>query len=311
MKIKKKIFRSTVSLISITGLQILIFLLRIFPYRLICAVGNGVSGLYYLLAHKNRNLALRNLNIALGSYFDAEEVEKIAKQSFSTMGKIILDTLYYRGLSKQKVKSLIHIKGIEHLEKALKRGKGAVIISAHLGSFTLMGSRLTFEGFKSTFVARHARNKRVERIIMNFCRKVGQKIVFNRPILTCMRICIKILSRNEILIIEMDQNFGTEGSEVNFFGRPAMVASGPVKLALSTQAAVIPMFIVRQPNDTHIIMIEPELEMGQGDSNDEAVRINLQKIIDVVEKYIKLYPGQWVNWIHKRWKVEHNKMEGL
>lgn len=300
---KSKFAKGFIAWFSIFGLRFLSRLMCILPVDVVYNFGRGLTFLYYRLALKNREIALNNLKIAFKGTMAQKDFIPTIKASFRTMGHIILDTLRYPELSKEKVKNSITIEGIEHLEKALKKGKGVIVASAHLGSFTIMGCRLTYEGYKTAFVARHARNKGVENIIMHFCRKIGQRIIFNRPIISCMRRCINVLGRNEILIIEFDQNFGTEGLKVNFFSHPAMVASGPIKLALSTQAAVLPMFIIRIDDFKHVLKIEPEIKLDITSDNKKDIENNLQKVVNIIEKYIREYPGQWVNWIHKQWDV--------
>ncbi len=300
---KKKVMKRFVSWFTVFGLQFLLFIIRIFPLKILYPFGNALSALYYKLAHKNRRVALSNIEKALGAGTSLNQRVRIVQESFKTMGHIILDTLRFGDLSEGKIKKAISIEGIENLQNALKKGRGVIAVSAHLGSFTIMGAGLAARGCKTAFVARHARNKGVERVIMGICRKTGQKVIFSRPVHACMRLCIKTLKRNEVLIIELDQNFGTEGVKINFFDQPAMVASGPVKLALSTQAAIVPMFIVRINAFEHVIKIEPEIKLDKYEDADIQVRENLQKVSAVIESYIRKYPGQWVNWIHKQWDV--------
>jgi Kdo2-lipid IVA lauroyltransferase/acyltransferase len=303
MAMKKIIKKKVASLLSVIGLQLLVSTIRFLPRGITYSCGSILSRIYYICANKNRKIALMNLASALGDSFSKAELKRIAKESFNTMGHIVLDTVRYKDFSKEQLETSIEIQGIENLEQALNQGKGVIGASAHLGSFTLIGGRLAVMGYKATFVARHARNKRVEKFMMDFCRQVGQKVIFNRPIVTCMRRCMQVLSRNNILIIEMDQNFGTEGLEINFFGKSAMVASGPIKLALSTQSVIVPMFIIRKSDNNHIIRIEPQIKFAITGDLDTDVKVNLQKTIDIIEGYIRKYPGQWVNWIHKQWKV--------
>jgi len=299
---KKKITKFLVAFISVAGMYLLTIIVKFLPRKVLYAFGSFLSRGYFYLAKKNRNIALRNLAVV---FSDAEPAAlyAIGRESFTTMGQIVLDSVCYKNFSPRKIRSMIRVEGIDNLTAALKKGKGVIVASAHLGSFTLVGSRLTIDGYKASFVARHARNKQIEQIIMRFCRNVGQKIIFSRPIITCMRRCMAVLSRNEVLIIEMDQNFGTEGIPVDFLGHPAMVATGPIRLSLMTDAPIVPAFIIRNPDGTHVLRIEPSYECRRKGAEDDDVRDNLQNVIAVVERYIRNYPGQWVNWIHKQWDV--------
>ena len=299
----KKVIKKFISWFTVFGLRFLLLIIRILPLKILYIFGHALSAIYYRLARKNRQIALSNIEKALGSETALKQRIRIAYASFQTMGHIILDTLRFSNFSVEKTKKTITIEGVENLQKALEKGKGVIAASAHLGSFTTMGFGLAARGYKTSFVARHARNKGVERIILGISRKVGQKVIFSRPVHACMRFCMKALNRNEVLIIELDQNFGTEGMKISFFDQPAMVASGPVKLAISTQAAIVPMFIVRINAFKHVIKIEPQIKFENYEDADIQVRENLQKVSAVIESYIRKYPGQWVNWIHKQWDV--------
>jgi KDO2-lipid IV(A) lauroyltransferase len=74
-----------------------------------------------------------------------------------------------------------------------------------------------------------------------------------------------------------------------------------VVLALRTKAAVIPSFIVRQKDDTHKIIFEEPLNLEEGRTYQETIIINIQKLTNIIESYIRKYPAEW-GWIHRRWK---------
>lgn len=297
----KKIIRECISWFSYYGLTCCVYLIKVSPKKTVDWLGSVLSSLYYWCAVRNRKLALRNLRLALGPEIGDKRVKEIAKASFKTMGNVVLDTIKFKDLKPEQIRKLIDIEGSNHLDDALKKGKGVIVVSAHLGSFSLVGTRLNIDGHKANIVARHMRYKRLEKLFLKFCRQVGQRIIFNSPIVAFYRRCMRILSRNEIIIFELDQNFGTYGEPVVFFGRKAMVANGPIAISMRTQAVILPMFIVRNPNNTHVLKIEPPVELTSSGDKKKDMSDNLQRTINVIEKYIIKYPGQWVNWIHKRW----------
>ena len=112
---------------------------------------------------------------------------------------------------------------------------------------------------------------------------------------------IHALRNNELIFIPIDQNFGTGGVFVNFFGQKAATATGPVILAQRTKAALIPCFILRQPLDQHRITFEKELELEEGKDPEDVILVNIQKLTNIIEAYIRKYPAEW-GWIHRRWK---------
>ena len=90
---------------------------------------------------------------------------------------------------------------------------------------------------------------------------------------------------------------------MNFFGRKAATATGPVVFAQRTGAALIPCFILRQKDDRHRIVFEPALDLKEGDSPSDTILINIQILTAIIESYIRKYPAQW-GWIHRRWKSQ-------
>jgi KDO2-lipid IV(A) lauroyltransferase len=112
---------------------------------------------------------------------------------------------------------------------------------------------------------------------------------------------IKALRNNEFLFIPIDQNFGTAGVFVDFFGKQAATATGPVIFAQRTGAPILPMFIVREKDDTHRIIIEPPMYIEEKENNAATIQHNISRITKIIEEYIRKYPQEW-GWIHRRWK---------
>ncbi|RKY37568.1 MAG: hypothetical protein DRP78_00725 [Candidatus Omnitrophota bacterium] len=296
----KKVFRVFLSIFIFWGIKFLFCLIRIFPIKFVYWFAENLSGLYYIVSKRNRNLALRNLQIVLGNQSNLHILKKIIRQSCSTMGIAVIDTIRYHNLPAKKVKTLIKIQGLENLEQAFKNGKGVIIVSAHLGSFTILGCRLIVEGYPVNFVMRPMRYKRMEKIAISLSSKIGQNIIFTRPSHSFIRGCLDALAKNELLFLAIDQNFGKLGVPVKFFSSQAKCPAGPFTLSKHSGASVVPMFMINKPNHAHLLCIEPALEL---DFNARHRGRNLQPIADVLEKYVRKYPGQWESWTHKPWQT--------
>jgi KDO2-lipid IV(A) lauroyltransferase len=78
-----------------------------------------------------------------------------------------------------------------------------------------------------------------------------------------------------------------------------------VVFALRTGAPILPMFIVREQGDRHRIIIEPPLELEKFEDDQQTLRVNITKITDLIEKYVRRYPHEW-GWMHRRWKSRPN-----
>jgi KDO2-lipid IV(A) lauroyltransferase len=147
------------------------------------------------------------------------------------------------------------------------------------------------------------RDERVEQFFLAKRNRLNIKTIYSQPRTACVDESIRALRENWFLFIPIDQNFGTGGVFVEFFGRQAATATGPVVLAKRTGASLVPCFIVRQPDDTHKIIFEPALDLIDAGSDEETAVINIQKLTGVIESYIRRYPAEW-GWIHRRWKTK-------
>jgi Kdo2-lipid IVA lauroyltransferase/acyltransferase len=153
------------------------------------------------------------------------------------------------------------------------------------------------------------KDHRTEKLFLKERARFGVKTIYSIPRRECVVTTIRSLRDNELIFIPLDQNFGTAGVFVDFFGLKAATATGPVVLARRTQAEIVPCFIVRQKDDTHKIMLEPALKLEEGKDEEETIRLNVQKITGVIESYVRKYPAEW-GWIHRRWKSRPNLKEG-
>jgi KDO2-lipid IV(A) lauroyltransferase len=166
-----------------------------------------------------------------------------------------------------------------------------------------MLAKLSLEGYKTSVIMRPLKEGRVEEIFEAERSRIDIETILSIPRRACVEGAIRSLRRNRSLLIPLDQNFGTGGVFVDFFGTKAATATGPVVLAQRTGAAILPCFIIRQDDDTHEIIFEPEIKLEICSNEDETITKNIQKITDIIESYIRKYPSQW-SWIHRRWKAQ-------
>lgn len=262
----------------------------------------------YLLAAKQRKIALASLNLAFGRDKTPEEIKEIARECFVSMAKSGVELVFFMDKT-EVVRKRFHIVGKENLESALAKGKGVILVSAHFGNFPLMLGRLSLEGYKTGGIMRPMKDRRTEKLFLKERARFGVKTIYSIPRRECVVATIRSLRDNELIFIPLDQNFGTAGVFVDFFGVKAATATGPVVLARRTQAEIVPCFVVRQKDDTHKIIIEPALKLEEGLDEEASILLSVQRITSVIESYIRKYPAEW-GWIHRRWKSRPNLKEG-
>jgi Kdo2-lipid IVA lauroyltransferase/acyltransferase len=264
-----------------------------------------VGLLLFVIARRQRKTATSGFLHAYNGSMSPAEIKRLTRECFTSMAKSAAEMAFFVGKPGQ-IRESVRIEGIAHLRQGLSRGKGVVLVSAHFGNFPLMLGRLALEGYRASVIMRPLKNQGIERMFLPEARRLGVTPIYSIPRPECVKKSLQTLRDNGILFIPVDQNFGTGGVYVDFFNRKAATAIGSVVLAQRTGAAIIPCFIIRQPDDSHTIKIEPIFELEQMDSRDECVHSALQKITGIVEKYVRLYPQEWA-WIHKRWKSRPKK----
>lgn len=197
--------------------------------------------------------------------------------------------------SKERIRSTIAIQGEEHLKRALAREKGVIALSAHLGNFTIMGTRLAAAGYPFTTVVKHPRDQGFARLTDSYRAKVGVKTISAKPRREAARQILRALRKNEIVLLIADE-FKSGGVEVEFLGRTALAPRGPVTLALRTGAAVIPMFATRDEKDQLTLRIEQEIDLIRTGDLQEDVAANVALFTRQLEAMVRRYPEQW-NWL--------------
>jgi len=300
----KKIRKSFISFASWLGINICSLIVKAIPSSCLYAFAKNIATLAYFFAKKQRKIALDSLGIAFGKEKSPQEIERIAKDCFTYIAKSAVELMFFFD-KPQALRERVQIQGRENLDQALAAGRGVILVSAHFGNFPLLLGRLAVDGYKVGGVMKPMHDARMEKIFFKKREKFGVKTIYSQPRNECVNNSIQALRNNELIFIPIDQNFGTGGVFVNFFGQQAATATGPVILAQRTKAALIPCFIIRGPLDQHRIVFEAEIKLEEGQNAQEVIRVNIQKLTEIIEFYIRKYPAEW-GWIHRRWKSKPN-----
>jgi KDO2-lipid IV(A) lauroyltransferase len=275
-------------------------LVRLVPFQAALVVGRSVGIASYFLFLRHRRAAFDSLATAFGS--DLKQIRVVAGRCFLMMGEALFETIYY-ALRKDAVLGRVRIVGEEHLKAALSKGKGVVCLTAHFGNFPIMMYALRESGYSVNTMLRPLRAEQtsvfLERLML------GRSImpIFSYPRKEAVFKSLKALRNNELLFVLMDQNFGTGGVWVRFFGKLAATPVGPIILASRSQSPIVPMRIVREKPGEHTVYIEPELPMEIRNDPDESTLVNAIVITRKIEGWIRANPEQW-GWIHRRWKSQ-------
>ncbi len=282
------------------------FLVQAMPVKWAYAFARSLGLFWYAFSGRHRKVALENLTAVFGADKDASRIRQIARDCFISMATSGVELL----LLTRKDPDVFLTKRIKfvnrhYLDQALSRKKGVILASAHFGNFPLMLVGMASAGYKPAAVMRPIKVKRIADFFEKDRQRLGVNTILTIPRTVCVASILRALRENQAIFIPLDQNFGTGGVFVDFFGRPAATATGPVVLAQRTGAEIVPSFIIRNADRTHTIVFERPLELQAGATDAETVKINVQRITGIIESYVRRYPAEW-SWIHKRWKAKLN-----
>ncbi|HPD60289.1 MAG TPA: hypothetical protein PKV48_00810 [Thermodesulfobacteriota bacterium] len=284
-------------------LAFFIFFTRFIPIKYFYPVTAGIGKIGAMLSPSYRKRVVGNLNLAFGK--EKKPREKMALYRESTVNTIKNYFEMFASvnpLNRNYLYRVIQVEGKENLEASLKKGKGVIAIGGHLGSFSLVGIKLQEQGFPFHTVARGFTDPLRKNAYEKYRRKQGQPFIYTRTSREAFNITLQLLKKNEIIFLMTDQNRRFGGVFVNFFNHPASTTPGPALLHLRTGADIIPIVLLRNPDNTHKLIIEPPLLFSYTGSNKEDVKEITQVITRKIEEYVCKYPTQWM-WTNRRWRT--------
>ena len=199
------------------------------------------------------------------------------------------------------IDQIVKAKGLERLDRALAKGNGVLALTGHVGNWELMGGYLAMKGYPINVVGAPIYDPRLDELVIKNREQSGMKYIARG---SATREIIRALRRNEVIGLLIDQDTKhVEGVFVDFLGKKAYTPVGPAILAEKTGAAVVPMGIHIQQDNTHHVEIQDELTLTKT-ADPEQNRINNTQLFSIaIENFVRKFPTQWV-WMHRRWKTK-------
>ena len=274
--------------------------LAILPRPLARAAGIIFALTVYLLHFRLRQVGMRNLELAFPEKSGREHAQ-ILRGEFTSLGRQLAEVCKFPQYSIENIDEIVVYDGFENYERALARGKGVLFLTGHIGGWELSAFTHSLHGHPVHIVMRAMDNVYLDRLIRRYRTLHGNKTVdkddFVRGLLAAMK-------QGETVGILMDTNMTPpQGVFVDFFGIPACTATGLARIALRTDAAVVPGFTLWDPGlGKYRLRFDPALELIRTNDNEADVVANTQLFTNVVEDYVRRYPDQWL-WVHRRWKT--------
>ena len=209
---------------------------------------------------------------------------------FRNFAKYLVDFFRYEKLDNEYIKNNIHIENLNYFEEVLRKGKGAIILSAHIGNWELGAVVVALSGYPLWAVALEHKHKKVTDFFDSQRKSKGVNVI---ALGKAVRQCLNLLKENKIIALAADRDFTGKGTITEFFGKPARFPEGPAALALKTGASILPCFMVRNSDDSFTLRIEKPIELISGGDKEEDVKRCMREYVKIFENYIYKHPEQW------------------
>jgi len=291
-----------ISLVDWTGFilaKILTFFAFFVPLKLALFLGRFLGTAVFFADGKRKKMAYANLKAAFCKDLSPAQIRRIAKSSFQTLGLNLVEVLKFPYINKKYVDKHVRIENLSHLNNALAKNKGVILLTAHFGNWELSALAAAIRGYPMLVLAREQRHPRLNRLLNSYREKKGCRVIQKGM---GLREIIRSLKRNELVGMLGDQSAGRRGAWIDFFSRPASTPRGPVEIALRTGSEILPSFMVREKGGRHRLVIEAPLGLDRdGGNREDKVISSLKRFNELLESYARKYPAQWL-WPHNRWK---------
>ena len=221
--------------------------------------------------------------------------KNIIKNVLGNYGRIFAEYPYLKSFRNGDLSKFITIEGIEYLEEIKKGKKKAVFVSGHFNNFELMAMEIEKKGVNLAAIYRPLNNqflnKIMEKIRTNYiCRKQIKK---GR---SGIRDIIENVRDGSSVALMIDQRV-TEGSKIDFFGKPATTTTIPAQLIKKYGCELVPVYIERYDKFFFRMFVSKPIKIDQKKTTEEITKY----LNTVLENMILKNPDQWI-WTHDRWK---------
>lgn len=272
--------------------QIAQFLVRCLPLKAAYAVAIALADAHYLLSKADRLAVTANLKVITGR---AQVPPAMVRDVFRNFAKYLADFfLMEKFLTHEYIKTHVHIDNIDCLDEVLKKGKGCIMVSAHLGNWELAAAVFTILKYPFSAVALPHKDPRVNKFFNDKRAHFGVRIISTA---VAIRRCMEELKAKGLVALLAERDFNQHGMIMDFLGRPTMIPKGAALFALKTGTPIMPAFFTRRDGDHfyfrfHDVIYPPSIPDGQ--ITDAHIRALIAQYVPVIEKEIRQEPTQWL-----------------
>jgi KDO2-lipid IV(A) lauroyltransferase len=248
-----------------------------------------IAAILFLIVGGNRRGAMENLRVVLGC--SRWQAATAALRMFAEFARCFTETTEYYSPRRKPIR--FDVSEDDTLAAALQSGRGAVIVTGHLGNWDIAAKGLRDYGAPVNLVMAREANATMQQRARDAKEEAGIRVIYSDVSVFSSFNMIRALRNNEIVAIQLDRPVGAGGMRrVEFFGRAALFPSGPFLLARLAGAPVIPVFAPRIGRRHYAIRLGACHEVPRDREGGALDRV-MREVIREFEAAVGAYPLQW------------------
>jgi KDO2-lipid IV(A) lauroyltransferase len=272
--------------------------LRALSWDAACKVGEKLGALGYRPLGIRKRVVEKQIAAAFPD-LDHESVMKLSRESYEHLGRSFIETALLETLGKDGLQTLVEsVEGWDVIDDVMSKGKGAVMVTGHIGNWELAGAYVAARGIPLDAIVRGMANPLFDAYVNSTRADMGMTIVHDSD---AVKRTPRSLRAGRAVAFVADQGAkGLASTFVPFFGRPAKTPRGAAVFALRFDVPVIFVVALRKLNGRFRIVVE-RIEARRTDDMDRDVDAIVATFTEHLEKWVRVVPAQYF-WQHRRWR---------
>ena len=260
-------------MLSYYAVKLLSRLVCLLPHAAAMRLGEALAKIAWIFVPaKRKRLAREQVMRCL--HTDEREADRIARASSLRFGTMLMEVLRFPVMKEHMSDYVTIVGAVDELNAVMAEGKGAIFATSHSGNWELMGGAFACAGYPLVGVAKKQSSEGMDRFINEYRTLVGMHITYSSL---------------------------RDGIIINFFGRETNAFTGAASIGRFRSVPIFPVFMHREPNGRHVLLVEPAIRTPKTEDKDADIRQTTQYVNDRIEAWVRKYPEEWF-WLHDRWK---------
>lgn len=229
--------------------------------------------------------------MARGANLENAALDQAVRETLRNNARDIYSLYHYLG-NPRAMRQMIHLSATacEILERPNFSGRGLVILGLHLSNFDFVLRSISQDGFKPMVltIPDPQGGRRVE---YEMRKQTGMNVV--PASLSTLRKAIQYLERGGVVVTGLDHPIKHPKLQPTFFGRPALLPTHYISLALKARVPVVVMPVIQQADGKYQVFCSEHMEMEQDANRERETLRNANRVLKEAEKFIRMAPQQW------------------